>query len=128
MKTCVFVVLLLANAVLSAQTRPAVSWLEPPDAVIQKAIDDGFSRKKLPKDAKYHKYLNGIQHAVDSHIEVIPPLVCALQAGENAHDKLEAKPSLEYAKGLCVHHVTVILVHYSQALKANWPCVFQKGD
>jgi hypothetical protein len=128
MRIGVFVVLLLANAaVLSAQTQP-VSWLVPPDALVQKAIDDGFSQKKLPKDAKYHKYLNSIQHALDSRIEVIPPLFCAMQAGQNAHDKLEAKPDLESVKGLCLHSVTVVLVHYSQALKANWPCVFQKGD
>jgi hypothetical protein len=122
-------VLLLANAsVLSSQIQPTVSWLEPPDVLIQKAIDDGFAQQKLPKDAKYHKYLNWIKPAVDSRIEVIPPLFCAMEAGQHAHDKLEAKPSLEHVKNSCLHRVTVVLVHYSQALRANWPCVFQKGE
>jgi hypothetical protein len=135
MKRILTALICLAPAVVLSQVQPvssppnaAVSWLEPSDAILAKAIDDGFSGRKLAKDARYHKYLNWIKPAVDSRIEVIPPLFCALQAGQNAHDKLEAKPSLEYVKGLCLNRVTVILVHYSQALKANWPCVFQKGD
>jgi len=93
-----------------------------------KAIDDGFSGKKLTKDSHYHTYLNWIKPAVDSRIEVVPPIFCAVQAGQTAHDKLESKPDLESVKSVCLDLVTVTLVHYSQSLGANWPCVFQKGD
>jgi hypothetical protein len=48
MKASIFALSLLASApVLSAQSQPTVQWLEPPDALIQKAVDDGFSQKKL---------------------------------------------------------------------------------
>ena len=112
----------------SSPSNAAVSWLEPSDAMFAKAIDDGFSGKKLAKDARYHTYRNWIKPGIDAQIEVIPPLFCAEQAGQNAHDKLESKPDLESVKRLCQDSVTVELVHYSQSLGANWPCVFQKGD
>jgi hypothetical protein len=112
----------------SSTSNAAVSWLEPSDAMFAKAIDDGFSGKKLAKDARYHTYLNWIKPAVDSRIEVHPPIFCAVQVGQAAHDKLESKPDLESVKKLCLGWVTVTLVHYSQSLSANWPCVFQKGD
>jgi hypothetical protein len=96
--------------------------------MLARAIDDGFSGKKLPKDARYHTYLNWIKPAVDSRIEVLPPIFCAMQAGETAHDKLLSKPDLESVKSVCLDWVTVTLVHYSQSLGANWPCVFQKGE
>lgn len=112
----------------SSPSNTSVSWLEPSDAMIAKAIDDGFSGKKLAKDARYHIYLNWIKPAVDSRIEVHPPIFCAEQAGQSAHDKLESKPDLQSVKRLCLDWVTVEMVHYSQSLSANWPCVFQKGD
>jgi len=133
--TIMFVALCSAPAVhisnaqdTNSTTNASVSWLEPSDAMLVKAIDDGFSGKKLAKDARYHTYLNWIKPAVDSRIEAIPPIFCAVQTGQAAHDKLESKPDLESVKKLCLDWVTVTLVHYSQSLGANWPCVFQKGD
>jgi hypothetical protein len=127
MKRLLIVLLLLCGCV-AGQAAQTPSWLEPSDALLQKAIDDGFAQKKLPKDARYHRYLNWIKPGDDARVEVIPPLFCALQSGQNAYEKLEQKPAIDLVKGSCLHRVTVVLVHYSPALKANWPCVFQKGE
>jgi len=54
--------------------------------------------------------------------------VCALYQGQTAHDKLETKPTSANAEAACNGVITVILIHYSQSLNANWPCVFQKND
>jgi hypothetical protein len=102
------------------------TWLQPSDAVISKAIDDGFSDKKLPKDARYHRILNWIKPGLDARIEVDPPLMCALSAGQQAHDKLQAKPTVDSVKSACLNAITVIIVHYSQALRANWACIIEK--
>ena len=133
--TLAFVAFCLAHSVRISHAQgnysasnSAPSWLEPSDALIARAIDDGFLGKKLPKDARYHTYRNWIKPGIDAQIEVIPPLFCAEQAGQTAHDKLESKPDLETVKRLCLDSVTVELIHYSQSLGANWPCVFQKGD
>src|SRR5216683_6483318 len=75
-KTCkIFLLSLCLSCSLAiGQTKPAEgsgAWLEPTDTVIAKAIDDGFSEKKLPKDARYHKILNWIKPGLDARIEVI---------------------------------------------------------
>lgn len=101
-------------------------WLHPSDSMIAKAIDDGFSNKKLPKDARYHLVRTWLKPGVDARFEIIPPLFCALDQGREAHDKLESKPALEDVKKLCLNTVTVKLIHYSPSLDANWPCVFEK--
>ncbi|HWG21431.1 MAG TPA: PEGA domain-containing protein [Terracidiphilus sp.] len=128
--TFVAPVMLLSQAQPLVSSSSAVSWLEPTDAILTKAVDDGFSGKKLPKDAPYHKYVNRIKpgEELGARIEVIPPLVCAKDLGQMAHDKLESKPDLNYVKVGCLRKVTVNLIHFSQILNANWPCVFQKGD
>ena len=128
--TCFAPVMLLSQSQPLASSNSTVSWLEPIDAMLTKAIDDGFSGKKLPKDARYHIYVNRIKpgEELGARIEVIPPLVCAKDLGQIAHDKLESKPGLDLVKIACSRKVTVHLIHFSQILDANWPCVFQKGD
>lgn len=114
---------------LLAQNGPkAPSWLYPSDAVIAKAIDDGFSQKKLAKGDLYHQIRVWLKPGLDAQMEILPPLVCAMNQGQNAYAKLQPKPSVDSVKALCSGHLTVVLVHYSQNLKANWPCVLQRGD
>ncbi len=129
MKRALFLVLVgyLLIVVASAKAQQA-SWLEPPDAMLQKAIDDGFAQQKMPKEAKYHKYVDSIKAHTDYRVEVRSPLFCALNLGKVAHDRLHAKPSLQAVKQVCLRRVSVYLIHYSQSLNANWPCVFQKGE
>jgi hypothetical protein len=98
--------------------------------MLAKAINDGFSGRKLGKTELYQRYSNRIKpgEELGARIEVIPPLVCANEAGQLAHDKLQSKPDLNYVRAGCLRKVTVNLVHVSPILNANWPCVFQKGD
>lgn len=131
MKTMAVFLLAVSSAFSApAQSTPQSStiWLDPPPNLMAKAIDDGFSSRKLPKDARYHEILNWMKPAMDSRMVVIPPLFCALQMGQTAHDKLEPKPSVESVDEACKGRITVTFVHYSQALNANWPCVLTEGE
>jgi hypothetical protein len=127
------VILSLSPLAIHAQAIPPPTpngaiWLQPSDALIAKAIDDGFAQKKLPKNALYHKVLNWLKPGLDARIEIVPPLMCALDEGQYAHDNLQSKPTVASVKADCWNSVTVMLIHYSQNLNANWPCVFQNGD
>jgi len=112
----------------TSQSPAGAIWLDPPANLIARAIDDGFSSRKLPKNERYHEILNWMKPAIDSRMVVIPPLFCALQMGQTAHDKLLPKPSVDSVIQACKGRITVTFVHYSQALSANWPCVLMKGD
>lgn len=114
----------------SAPSSAVVSWLEPSDAMLSKAIDDGFFARKLPKNALYNNYINYLKPGgeLGARIQVSSPLLCALDLGKIAHDKLESKPDLNYVKIGCLRKVTVDIIHVSSILNANWACVFQKGD
>ena len=127
-KTLFVICVLLGVAFAFAQTPNAgADWLHSSDAVITKAIDDGFAKKKLPKDKLYHQIRNWLKPGLDAQMEVLPPLFCALQSGQDAYANLLPKPTVESAKQSCDGHITVIFVHYSQSLNANWRCVLQRG-
>jgi len=128
--TKVFAVLVVSSSALTARPQGLTpSWTEPPDAMISKAIDDGFSGGKIPKAALYHEIIAWkIQPEPNSRITITPPLLCAFQSGRKAHDELTSKPSVAMAKTACLRHLSVLIVHYSQQLGKNWPCVFEKPD
>jgi hypothetical protein len=104
------------------------TWLQPSDRLFTQAIEIGFARQKLPKNELYQTRVIGkIQSEPSAHIEVQPPLVCALTFGQQAHDKLLPKPALDTVRDVCSGRLTVMVFHYSVNLGANWPCVLQSG-
>jgi hypothetical protein len=120
------VFLLLCSAALTGQEVPIpATWMHPSDQQLSAAVDAGYSTKKPAKNEQYHQIRNWLKPGIDARMEIIPPIVCALHMGETAYQKLEEKPSIEAVKLACSDSISVIFVHYSQSLKANWPCVIE---
>jgi hypothetical protein len=116
---------LFVCAVASAQIGGA-NWLSPPDAILTKAIEDGYTGRKLAKVSRYMSIESRIKPGAPfAKVEVIPPIMCALQQAQSASNKLQPQPTLDFVKAACSGRVTVVILHYSQSLNANWPCVFQ---
>jgi hypothetical protein len=128
MKLSLFAAVTVCSAFYPAFSQTP-TWINPSDAQYTRAIDDGYARIKLPKNQAYHVLEEwNIQPAINAHISVTPPLACALSMGKVAHDKLDTKPSLAEAKSLCDGRLDVMIVHYSQLLNKNWPCILQSGE